>query len=186
MLKATQTLHTSHLRSLARRMKIRGYSPCLAHWPARAHARSLGRGDPFRATRRAHCRLCHPEHRGLALGLEGLGDNAGAYIGPLVALLFVSMLHTSLRSVFLMALLPGVLALLLFLLVRPSRTSSEKSSEREGSEQSAGTESERRAGAPVVRPSLRAVGPAYWRYLLVTQGLCWWHSSYGRWAHSSS
>ncbi len=96
-----------------------------------------------------------PERRGLAFGLEGLGDNAGAFAGPLVTLLLVSLLNTPLHTVFLIAFLPGVVAFALFLLVREKR---------EG--RAATTPQPPKSPAP--RLTLRSVTPAYWRYLLVT------------------
>lgn len=48
--------------------------------------------------------------RGRAFGLEGLGDNAGAFLGPLLALLLLYGLHFDLRSVFYLAIIPGLLA----------------------------------------------------------------------------
>ncbi|WP_024509050.1 MFS transporter [Bradyrhizobium sp. ARR65] len=55
--------------------------------------------------------------RGRAFGLEGLGDNAGAFLGPLVALFLLYAVHLELRSIFYVAVIPGLLALLMVLLV---------------------------------------------------------------------
>ena len=49
-------------------------------------------------------------NRGRAFGLEGLGDNAGAFLGPLLALVLLYWLHVSLRSIFYLAVIPGLLA----------------------------------------------------------------------------
>jgi MFS family permease len=59
--------------------------------------------------------------RGRAFGLEGLGDNAGAFLGPLLALLLLYGLHFDLRSVFYLAIVPGLLAFLMVLLVTEQR-----------------------------------------------------------------
>jgi MFS family permease len=59
--------------------------------------------------------------RGRAFGLEGLGDNAGAFLGPLVALLLLYVLHFELRSMFYLAIIPGLLAFLMVLLVSEQR-----------------------------------------------------------------
>lgn len=59
--------------------------------------------------------------RGRAFGLEGLGDNAGAFLGPLLALLLLYGLHFDLRSVFYLAIIPGLLAFLMVLLVTEQR-----------------------------------------------------------------
>jgi MFS family permease len=96
-----------------------------------------------------------PGRRALAFGLEGLGDNAGAFVGPLVALLLVSVLHTPLRAVFLLAFVPGALALVIFLLVHEQPRVSPKPPQHQ---------------TPTTRRRLlsQAGGSAYWRYLLVT------------------
>ena len=59
--------------------------------------------------------------RGRAFGLEGLGDNAGAFLGPLVALFLLYGLHLDLRSIFYLAIIPGLLAFLMVLLVTEQR-----------------------------------------------------------------
>ncbi|MFY9958983.1 MFS transporter [Bradyrhizobium sp.] len=59
--------------------------------------------------------------RGRAFGLEGLGDNAGAFLGPLLALLLLYGLHFDLRGVFYLAIIPGLLAFLMVLLVTEQR-----------------------------------------------------------------
>jgi len=56
--------------------------------------------------------------RGKAFGLEGVGDNAGAFLGPLIALALLSFWGIALRSIFYLAIIPGLFALLLVLLVR--------------------------------------------------------------------
>jgi MFS family permease len=59
--------------------------------------------------------------RGRAFGLEGLGDNAGAFLGPLVALFLLYVLRVELRSIFYLAIIPGLLAFLMVLLVTEQR-----------------------------------------------------------------
>ena len=59
--------------------------------------------------------------RGRAFGLEGLGDNAGAFLGPLLALFLLYGLHLNLRSIFYLAIIPGLLAFLMVLLVTEER-----------------------------------------------------------------
>ncbi len=55
--------------------------------------------------------------RGRAFGLEGLGDNAGAFLGPLIAILLLMVLHFDIRLIFYIAIIPGLLAFLMVLLV---------------------------------------------------------------------
>ena len=40
-----------------------------------------------------------PQHRGKAFGLEGIGDNLGAFVGPLITVLLFFSLHLSLLSI---------------------------------------------------------------------------------------
>ncbi|HXP73673.1 MAG TPA: MFS transporter [Stellaceae bacterium] len=60
--------------------------------------------------------------RGRAFGLEGLGDNTGAFIGPLLALFLLYALQVDLRAVFYLAVIPGLAAFLMVLLVRERPT----------------------------------------------------------------
>lgn len=57
-------------------------------------------------------------HRGKAFGLEGVGDNAGAFIGPLVAVAFLTLWPGSYRPIFYLAVVPGLLAMLMVTLVK--------------------------------------------------------------------
>ncbi len=61
-------------------------------------------------------------HRGKAFGLEGAGDNAGAFLGPLLALMLLQLWRVPLRTIFYIAAIPGFLAVLMVLLVREGRT----------------------------------------------------------------
>ncbi len=60
-------------------------------------------------------------HRGKAFGLESIGDNLGAVIGPLLAVLIVFQLHLDLRWVFYLAVIPGLIAVALMFFVREKR-----------------------------------------------------------------
>lgn len=85
-------------------------------------------------------------NRGRAFGLEGLGDNAGAFLGPLLAIFLLMVLHFDIRFLFYLAIIPGLLAFLMVLLVE------ERS-------------------APVKAKSKIDVSPrqfplAYWKYML--------------------
>jgi MFS family permease len=56
-----------------------------------------------------------PSVRGKAYGFHRSMDNAGALVGPLIATLLLSYLVTDLRTVFWLAALPGIIAVLLIL-----------------------------------------------------------------------
>jgi MFS family permease len=58
------------------------------------------------------------DNRGRAFGLEGAGDNAGAFLGPLLAALLLYALRLDMRSIFFLAVIPGLLAFMMVLLVK--------------------------------------------------------------------
>ncbi len=64
------------------------------------------------------------ENRGRAFGLEGVGDNAGAFLGPILTAILLYALHIEMRAIFFVALIPGLLAFLMVLAVteRPAAT----------------------------------------------------------------
>jgi MFS family permease len=86
--------------------------------------------------------------RGRAFGLEGIGDNAGAFLGPLLAVFLLYALHVDIRAIFFLAIIPGLLAVFMILLVRED------------------------AGAVAAKSridvSLRQFPRSYWKYLLAT------------------
>jgi MFS family permease len=87
-------------------------------------------------------------HRGKAFGLEGIGDNLGAFLGPLLAVALLMALHVDLRTVFYLATVPGLLAVLMVVLVteRPVAV----------------------AAKAKLDVGIRQFPSAYWKYLLVT------------------
>ncbi len=58
------------------------------------------------------------KNRGKAFGLEGVGDNLGAFIGPLIAVALLFLWEVNIRSVFYWAIIPGVLSVIMILLVK--------------------------------------------------------------------
>ena len=87
------------------------------------------------------------EFRGRAFGLEGIGDNLGAFLGPLLAVLLFLSFHVKIRWLFLLAVIPGLLAFLMVLLVheRPVRV----------------------AAKSKIDISFREFPIGYWKYLVV-------------------
>lgn len=59
--------------------------------------------------------------RGRAFGLESLGDNAGAFLGPLVAAYLLYSVDVSIRAIFYFAVIPGLMAFFTILLVTERR-----------------------------------------------------------------
>lgn len=88
------------------------------------------------------------QDRGRAFGLEGVGDNAGAFFGPLLAVLLLYALHFDMRGIFYLAVIPGFLAFLMVAMVteRPAAITSKAK----------------------IDIGLRQFPRSYWRYLSVT------------------
>lgn len=118
-------------------------------WPAAWSARFSDRlGAGIRAAPRDALIAGSVEEkdRGKAFGAEGFGDNLGAFIGPLITVALFFTLSITIRSIFYLALIPGLIALAMILLVKEHRTG--------------GIRSE-------VSLRLRAFPKMYWRYLLL-------------------
>ncbi len=86
--------------------------------------------------------------RGRAFGLEGLGDNAGAFLGPLLAVFLLYSLHVGIRTIFYLAIIPGLLAFFTVLLAREPHAAATAKAK--------------------IDVSLRQFPKGYWKYLLVT------------------
>jgi MFS family permease len=86
--------------------------------------------------------------KGRAFGLEGVGDNAGAFLGPLLAVFLLYALHVGIRAIFYLAILPGLLAFFTLLLVKEHHAAVTAKAK--------------------INVSLRQFPKAYWKYLLVT------------------
>jgi MFS family permease len=87
-------------------------------------------------------------YRGRAFGLEGIGDNLGACLGPVLTWSLIAAFAYEIRSIFFLAIIPGLLAGAMILLVRA-----------------------RPAVAAVTntpRTPLGELPVAYWKYLAVT------------------
>lgn len=120
-----------------------------AAWPGVAGGRLLDRlGSGIRSAPRDALVAASADEaaRGRAFGLEGLGDNAGACLGPLLAILLLIVLQLDIRLIFYLAVIPGLLAVLMLLLVeeRPIEATS------------------------TIGVGLRQLPTAYWKYLLAT------------------
>jgi len=89
-----------------------------------------------------------PQHRGKAFGLEGIGDNLGAFLGPLITVLLFFSLQFDIHTIFYLAIIPGLLAFFMVLFVK-----------------------ERRLGAAAkskIDLHVRQFPKTYWKYLIVT------------------
>jgi hypothetical protein len=86
--------------------------------------------------------------RGAAFGLEGIGDNLGAFLGPLLTILLLASFATPIRTIFLIAFIPAVLAFLMILLVKEGKT--------------------RAAAKSKLDVNVRRFSADYWKYLGIT------------------
>lgn len=88
------------------------------------------------------------QYRGKAFGLEGIGDNLGAFLGPLLAIVLLTAFHFQMRSLFYLAIIPGLLAFCMVLFVHEAKSSVTAKSR--------------------IEVNLRRFPAEYWKYLLVT------------------
>jgi len=89
-----------------------------------------------------------PQHRGKAFGLEGIGDNLGAFLGPLITVLLFFSLQFDIHTIFYLAIIPGLLAFFMVMFVKEKKVS-------------AGVRSK-------VNLHMSQFPKTYWRYLIVT------------------
>jgi len=88
------------------------------------------------------------EHRGKAFGLEGIGDNLGAFLGPLLSIFMLSILMLDMRHIFYLAFIPGILAFIIILFIKEKPAVVKAKSKLD--------------------TSIRRFPKTYWKYLLVT------------------
>ncbi len=91
-------------------------------------------------------------HRGKAFGFHRGMDTLGAAIGPLLAILILTIYPTGLRQVFAWTAVPGLLAILtviLFLRLRPGKTAAPQ------------------APAEPARPAASRLGTRFWLFLVI-------------------
>jgi MFS family permease len=86
--------------------------------------------------------------RGRAFGLEGVVDNTGAFVGPLLAVLLLIVWHLDIRLIFYLAVIPGLLAFLMVVFVeeRPVAVTAKSK----------------------IDVNLRQFPKPYWKYLVAT------------------
>jgi len=89
-----------------------------------------------------------PEHRGKAFGLEGIGDNLGAFLGPLITVILFFSLRFDIHTIFYLAIIPGLIAFLMIFLVKEKKDIT--------------------PGKTKIELSIHQFPGAYWKYLLVT------------------
>jgi MFS family permease len=86
--------------------------------------------------------------RGKAFGLEGFGDNLGACVGPLLAVVLLNALDVPMRALFYLAAIPGLLSVCMIALVKERRIAV--------------------AAKSTLDVGIRRFPARYWKYLLAT------------------
>ncbi len=86
--------------------------------------------------------------KGKAFGLEGIGDNLGAFLGPLFAIFLLFSLKIPIRNIFYIALIPGLLSVAAIILVRERKSVQIEKTK--------------------LNVKFRSFGKSYWKYLLAT------------------
>lgn len=61
------------------------------------------------------------KNRGKAFGLEGFGDNLGAFLGPLITVALIFYFKIGIRDIFFLAIIPGLLTVVFISLVKEKK-----------------------------------------------------------------
>jgi len=89
-----------------------------------------------------------PKDRGKAFGLEGIGDNMGAFLGPLITVILFFSLRFNIHTIFYLAVIPGLIAFFMVVMVKEKKLG---------------------VGAKAkIDLRIRQFPREYWKYLLVT------------------
>src|SRR5438105_2318483 len=87
-------------------------------WPSVLGARLLDRtGKGIRSAPRDAmiADVTPPESRGKAFGFQRALDHTGAVVGPLLAIVFLNAMHLPMRTVFMIAVIPGAVGVVLLI-----------------------------------------------------------------------
>ena len=87
------------------------------------------------------------KNRGKAFGFEGVGDNLGAFLGPLVAIVLLYAFRVDIRYIFYYALIPGLLSVVMIFLIKEKAVTVNPKT--------------------IVNISFHQFPVSYWKYLLV-------------------
>lgn len=93
-------------------------------WPMAMAARvadRLGKGIRVSARDALIADYTEPKYRGRAFGLHRGFDSAGAAIGPLIAIVLLSVLNNNLRAIFLLSLIPSIIGVFLLMFLTDGR-----------------------------------------------------------------
>lgn len=88
------------------------------------------------------------ENRGKAFGLEGFGDNLGAFLGPLLTIFLLIVMQMHMRFIFYLAFIPAILSFCIILFVKEKPVSVDAKSK--------------------IDLSFKRFPKIYWKYILAT------------------
>lgn len=103
-----------------------------------------------------------PSQRGRAFGFNRAGDNLGAVIGPLIAWMLLQRASVPMRSVFFWAAVPGVVSLIVLLVFVREKTATLTAGATAGA-----TAEPRMNAETALMGADAALGPSFWKYLVV-------------------
>jgi MFS family permease len=107
-----------------------------------------------------------PTERGRAFGAQRAADHAGAFIGPLVAFVLLQWVGVGVRTVFWLAAIPGVIAVLVAVLgVKEQRADGRRQMADDSAPKSDQPRGSRVVADGVATPA--PLGAPFWRYLAV-------------------
>jgi MFS family permease len=98
-------------------------------WPMAMMARiadRLGKGIRVSARDALIADLTEPKYRGRAFGLHRGFDSAGAAIGPIIAIILLSLLDNNLRTIFLLSLIPSIIGVSLLIFFTNDKKSNDE------------------------------------------------------------
>lgn len=125
-------------------------------WPTAMIARiadRIGKGTRVSARDALIANYTNPKYRGRAFGLHRGFDSAGAAIGPIIAILLLSVLNNNLRLIFLLSLIPSIIGIFLLIFFIEEKKS---------------PNGEFSLDVPHEKFALKNISPAFNKFLLVT------------------
>ncbi len=106
--------------------------------------------------------------RGRAFGAQRAADHAGAFVGPLIAFVLLQWVGVSVRSVFLLAAVPGAIAVLVAVFgVREADGGAQTVNGRRQTADGGGQTADAPSAGRVEAASVAPLGGSFWRYLAV-------------------
>jgi MFS family permease len=101
-------------------------------WPGALAARisdRLGAGSRSAPRDALIASSVEERYKGKAFGLEGMGDNLGAFLGPLITILLFFIIQLDIHYIFYLAIIPGLFSVLMIVLVNEKKKVAKAKSE---------------------------------------------------------